>query len=365
MMDADDRALDAILAVRPVWRDLVPACEAVGLEPANLLHAGPAFESPAEITRPVLNSAVVAAVFEGLAADFEAAEQMIRAGEITLAPAQDFAVVSPLAAVISSSMLLHVVADAAGAAPAAYAPINGGSGPAMRLGLRSEAVLAHIRWLNGPLAEVLDRAQTGDVNLIELAAHGLNEGDDGHGRTPAATAELSRRLSPAMGDGDEAEAARRFLAEGPSFFLNLWMAGCKCILGAAADVPGASLVVTAGANGAETGIQVAGLPGRWFTARARPPQGDPPEQARLLNPFMPAGALSLPGVLLRRVHPGFGDLDLRVGLCARRVVASGRRPAVSLGILDAEGTAGRLGGGVFEVPLAIFEAAVAALDRQT
>jgi hypothetical protein len=400
-MEGDAAALDAILAVRPVWRSLVPAREAVGLEPTTLLHAGPAFASPAEITRPVLNSAVVAAVFEGLAADFEAAEAMIRAGEIALAPAQDLAVVTPLAAVVSSSMLLHVVADAAGsdaggAAPAAYAPINGGSGPAMRLGLRSEAVLEHIRWLNGPMAEVFDRALTGEIDLIELAAHGLTQGDDGHGRTPAATAELSDRLSPAMGDDASAEAARRFLAEGPSFFLNLWMAGCKCILGAAAGIPGASLVVTAGANGTETGIQVAGLPGRWFTARARPPHGDlggqpanralgaigdsaivdalgfgamamayAPEQRFLLQPFMPAGGLSLPGVLLRRVHPGFGELDLRVGLCARRVVASGRRPAVSLGILDAEGTAGRLGGGIFEVPAALFEAAVAALDRQT
>ena len=79
---------------------------------------------------------------------------------------------TPLAAVVSSSMLLHVVADAAGsdaggAAPAAYAPINGGSGPAMRLGLRSEAVLEHIRWLNGPMAEVFDRALT----LAEVQAH--------------------------------------------------------------------------------------------------------------------------------------------------------------------------------------------------
>ena len=62
MMVGDNTALDAILAVRPVWRARVPAGEAVGLEPARRPHAGPAFASPADITRPNLDSAAVAAL---------------------------------------------------------------------------------------------------------------------------------------------------------------------------------------------------------------------------------------------------------------------------------------------------------------
>ena len=60
---ADETALAALIAVRPVWRSLKRAGDAVGLDPNTLLHAGPAFASAAEITRPIYNSACIAAVF--------------------------------------------------------------------------------------------------------------------------------------------------------------------------------------------------------------------------------------------------------------------------------------------------------------
>ena len=144
---ADRTALERIVAVVPVWRELVPARTAIGLPATTLLHAGPAFDDPAEITRPILNSAAVAAVFEGLAPSFAAAEAMIAGGEIVLRPAQDRGVMMPLASVLSASMLLQVVADAGEPGRKAFAPINGGSGPALRLGLPGQPVLDHARWL--------------------------------------------------------------------------------------------------------------------------------------------------------------------------------------------------------------------------
>jgi hypothetical protein len=328
-----------------------------------------------------------------LALGLDAAAGMIRRGEIALAPAQDFSVVTPLAAVVSRSMWLQRVVDAAEPARRKFAPINGGAGPAPRLGLRTPEALAHLRWLNGPFAETLGAALGEGVPLIPLAAQGLAEGDDGHGRTPAATAALRRLLAPRFGEG--AAAARDFLDKGPSFFLNLWMAATKCILAAADGTPGSSLVTAAGANGAETGLQVAGLPGRWFTAPAAPPEGDlgampaaralgaigdsavvdtlgfgamamayAPEQKAALARFLPEGGLDLPGLLLQGEHEGFGTLRPRVGLSARAVVRHGRPPVVSLGILDREGTAGRLGGGIFTPPLTLFQEAVDALEQR-
>lgn len=385
----DERALEAVIAVRPVWRSLVRAGDAVGLESKTLLHAGPAFPSPDAITAPIRNSACVAAVVEGAAADLSAAERAIASGEIVLRPAQDYGVVTPLAAVVSASMWLHEVVDAEASARPAYAPINGGSGPAMRLGLCNEDVVAHIRWLNGPFAEALAAAQSGDLDLIALAAEGLAAGDDCHGRTPAATAALVQRLSPAI----EAQAeAKAFLDQGPSFFLNLWMAACKCMLAAARGTAGSALVTAAGGNGARSGIQVAGLPDRWFTAPAEPPRGDlgdmpgeralgaigdsaivdvagfgamamayAPAQREQLGRFMPDDGAALPGLLLHRVHPGFDGLGLRSGLSAATVAACGRTPVISLGILDRLGEAGRLGGGIYHMPIEIFTAAAAAL----
>ena len=388
----EDGSLDAIVAVRPVWRSLRRAGEAVGLAPTTLLHAGPPFAAPSAITKPILNSACVAAVIEGVAADLDAAARAIRRGEIALRPAQDFGVVTPLAAVVSASMWLHEVVDANEPARRAYTPINGGSGPAMRLGLRNEDVLAHIRWLNNPFAEALAAVHNGDVDLIDLAAQGLAEGDDCHGRTIAATAALVRILSPAI---DGLPDAKRFLDQGPSFFLNLWMAACKCMLAAAAGSTGSSVVTAAGGNGAESGIQIAGAPGRWFVAPADPPMGDlgdtPADRAlgaigdsaivdavgfgamamsyaaaqkEQLGRFMPSDGFDLPGSILTRVHPGFGALNLRIGLRAEDVAASGRTPVVSLGILDRLGEAGRLGGGIYRMPRSIFEEAMSALRTQ-
>ena len=149
------------------------------------------------------------------------------------------------------------------------------------------------------------------------------------------------------------------------------------MLSAASGVEGGSLVIGAGGNGAAAGIQVAGLPGRWFTAPAAPPRhetpdgvpegralgaiGDSaivdamgfgamamnlaPEQKKGMGHLMPEGGLELPALLLAAEHPGFDGLGLRVGMTARAVVDTERRPVVSLGVLDNEGELGRLAGG--------------------
>jgi hypothetical protein len=387
--DADRQALARLLAAEPMWRRDGTAGALVGLPRDVLLHAGPPLAGSALPPAPILNSACVAAVFEGLASTLDEAERAIAAGAIRLAPAQDHGIVTPLAAVVSASMLLHEVGDAAAAGRAvSYAPINGGGGPAPRLGRRDMAVVEHLRWLNGSFAAWLAEARRHPIPLIPLADRALAAGDDCHGRTVAATALLRQQLSPAPG-GAEA----RFLEQGPSFFLNLWMAACRCMLTAAAGEPGASLVVAAGGNGRETGIQLAGLPGRWFRAPARPPRGHlgpwpedralgaigdsaivdvlgfgamamahAPAQREALGRFMPADGLQRPAELLAARHPAFRRVVAYCGLPARRVVALGRTPLISLGILDARGEAGRLGGGIYEMPLEPFAEAVAALD---
>jgi hypothetical protein len=147
---ADEKAFKQLLESLPVWNGIDSAAVALGLDTNVLLHAGPPFASADSISMPILNSACVAAVFEGLAPDFDQAESMIKSGEILLKPAQDHSMVTPLAAVVSASMPLHRVVDLSDPKNTIFAPINGGSRPALRLGVRSEAVLNHIRWLNGP-----------------------------------------------------------------------------------------------------------------------------------------------------------------------------------------------------------------------
>lgn len=394
LAEPDRLALRDVFQVRPGWIRDLPAREAVNLPDDCLLHAGPAFTGVEALSRPILHSACVAAVFEGLAADFSAARDGIERGDIRLVPAQDFGVVVPLAMVVSASMIVHEIINAAApesaSATRAYAPLNGGSGPSGRLGLCNMQVLNHLQWLNGPFAKALRDVRDGPVDLIDIADRALAAGDDGHGRTVEATAILTERCG-----SDIDPQALTFLQQGPSFFLNLWMAACKCMVMAAAAHAGSSAIIAAGANGREFGIKVAGRPDHWFTAEAAAPKGElgewpqqralgaigdsaivdlcgfgamamahAPAQAESLGPHMPADGLYRPAQLFAGRHPAFRHVSILAGLYASHITALGKTPLISLGILDREGEAGRLGGGIYEAPMAPFAQAAAALEAR-
>ena len=389
---ADEAAYAKMCAAAPCWDAIVTGVDALGLDKEVLLHAGPPFESAQSVSMPILNSACVAAVYEGLADDFDSAEAMIRAGEIRLEPAQDSAVVTPLASVVSASMPLHRVRDSNYPANVTYAPLNGGMRAPMRLGLRSQAVLDHIRWLNGPWAQWLDGALTRPLDILPLAVSALRAGDDCHGRTPAGTRAMMDALSTAGLDND----LRDFRDNSPPLFLNLWMAASKCLMLAGDGIAGSSFVTAAAANGVDSGIQVAGLPGQWFQAPASAPRGRfdvdlpparalpaigdsavveclglgamalqlSPQQEANFADFLPPDHAGRARQLLCGPHPGFETLDCPLGLSARAVCAAGRGPIIGLGILDLAGESGRLGGGIYDMPVDVFDAAVGVLDTQ-
>lgn len=392
---ADARAIERAFDVIPVLSRIEQASTAIGLPETTLLHAGPAFRSTADISRPIMNSACVAAVLAGLTGSFEDAERAIRQNEIVLEPAQNHRVVTPLASVVSSIMPLHVITDAAGGDAVAYAPINDGAALTTRVGQLSEGIYQHQRWVSVAVADRFDAALKEPIPLLPLALHGLEHGDDCHGRTAAASnalvREMAARLSFEIGD-----AVLNFLHASPTLFLNLWMAACKCIMLGGAGVRGASLVTAAGGNGLESGIQVSGLPGRWFTTPATPPVGPTaddmkeralgaigdsavvellglgamasrfaPAQREALGNFLPDNHQARVDNLLAAPHPAFAKLGLHMGIRARDVEHFGGGPMIGLGVLDKEGLAGRLGGGIYVMPTAPFHDALRALEQES
>lgn len=391
---ADQLAFDRAMVTQPVWNRFNTAAEALNLPQNILLHAGPAFASPDQITAPILNSACVAATYEGIARNFDQAEAMIKNDEITLKPAQDYDVVTPLAAVVSASMPLHTVYDAWRGTQRVYAPINGGSRPSLRLGLRSEAVLDHIRWLNTRFLDVLEKGLAEGIGLVPLAVVGLAGGDDCHGRTPVSGAALAAELKDRTPGGITDPDALEFLDTSPSLFLNLWMAATKCMMKLAEGVEGSSFVTAAGGNGRETAIQISGLPGRWFTTPANSPIGKldvdlpadrslgaigdsavveafglgamaielSPAQKAGLGDYLPADTKARTSGLSVGAHPYFRELDIQLGSTARGAVAQGAGPVISLGILDRLGEAGRLGSGIYDMPVAPFAEAMDVLE---
>lgn len=392
---ADEKAFNQMAKAVPLWDGIDTAANALGLDSNVLLHAGPPFASAESISKPILNSACVAAVYEGLASDFDQAETMIRGGEILLKPAQDHAMVTPLATMVSASMPMHRVIDQGNPANRIYAPLNGGMRAPMRLGLRSETVLEHIRWLNSEYAELLRKAMLEPVEIIPIAVEALRAGDDCHGRTPEGTRLLMAEIKRRVSDVDLNDNLLDFIDNSPPLFLNLWMAASKCLMMAASGIEGSSFVTAAGANGVDSGIQISGLPGQWFQANASPPHGRfdvelptdralpaigdsavvetlglgamalqfSPEQEKNFRDFLPRDYDQRAARLMCGPHPGLEGLDCRLGLCARTAVEAGLGPIVGLGILDITGEKGRLGGGIYDMPVIVFDEAVGALNK--
>ena len=72
-----------MLAVKPAWTAIAQARDAIGLAPRTLLHAGPPFDDVDDVVTPIVNSAILAAMYEGWAENFESARDLVLSGEIS------------------------------------------------------------------------------------------------------------------------------------------------------------------------------------------------------------------------------------------------------------------------------------------
>ena len=397
LAETDRRAAEALVAVEPAWTGMRAAADALGLGPHTLLHCGPPAAPAHALVQPVLNSAAVACVFEGWAEDLDEALALVRSGSIRFEPAQDRRVATPMAAVVSPSMQLIEMSDPGGKARRCYAPINGGGhggSPVPRYGRRAPECVEFLRFLNGAVAALLHDACTEPLPWLPIIDEALIGGDDTHLRHVAAHALLADTLRGRLGTKHAGTGAEAFVRGSPFFHLNFWMAAVRCVLDGASGVVASSLVTAFGGNGETFGLQVSGLPGRWFTIGATPPIGRlregftaadttgafgdsavieafglgalahryAPQMRELHAGHGHADLLSLPAKLLAVGHPRLPRSRARVGLVARNVLAHGATPVVELGIVDRRGEAGGLGAGLYRPPIDPFAAACAALD---
>lgn len=389
MTDANRRAFARIAAVRPQWVSVAGAQQALGLEGRILLHAGPPLPDPTRPPPPMLNSAVLSCLHEGWAQDAAAAERMIASAAVKLEPSYTRAAATPLVAMISPRTTLAVVADG----NRRYCAFLGtGGGPQQRFGSRDPAILERLAFRERELAAGFAGLLSEPIDLLAIARAAIREGDDLHNRLSSATTLLHAVLSTRRAETPASEAALRTVGEAPLYFLNLWMPACQLMLSAAEGEAGSSLVTRLCANGIETAIQVAGLPGEWFCAPSAPVRG-PFMKGAPENPELPPAtgdsgiidAFGLGGQGLRHApslrtafacwleddddararsllsgeHP---VLETPIVVDAATVARNGRSPLLSTGMVSADGR-GLLGRGLCAVPLQPFEAAAARLRR--
>jgi hypothetical protein len=276
--DADARALERMLAVQAVLVDVLPAHEAVGLERGEFLHAGPPITWE-RASGPLRGALMGGAVLEGLVdTPVEGAALLEGRLHVRLEPCHHRHAVGPMAGVVTPSMWMFVLEDAATGART-YCTLNEGLGKVLRYGAYSPEVLDRLRWMNDVLGPLLQRAvRAGDpVDVTAILGQMLHMGDEAHNRNRAGTLMLLRDLGPALVGTGAAAAdvakALRFVGGNDHFFLNLAMPACKLALDAARGIDGSGMVVAMSRNGTDFGIQVSGTGDEWFTGPAQVADG--------------------------------------------------------------------------------------------
>jgi hypothetical protein len=275
---ANAAALERMLGAQAHLVDVLPAAEALGLEPGQFLHAGPPVDWE-RASGPMRGALIGAALFEGLAPTAEAAERMLAAGDgVSWEPCHHRGAVGPMAGVVSPSMWVFVLRDEVHA-NTSWCSLNEGLGKVLRYGAYGPEVIERLHWMTDVLGPLLQHAvRAGDpVDVKAIIAQMVQMGDEGHNRNRAGTLMFLREVLPAMIDSgrptrDVAEAVR-FVSGNDHFFLNLVMPACKLQGRAAAGIPGSTVVTVMARNGTDFGIQVSGTGDTWFTAPANTPEG--------------------------------------------------------------------------------------------
>ena len=249
---ANRTAVERMTVSRPRLVGLETAGEAIPWLAAGnrLLHAGPPIGWE-RASGPLQGAVIGAALLEGWAGDEEEAAALAAGGGIELEPCHHHAAVGPMAGVVSPSMALYVVEDAAGDSGVrrTFSTLNEGYGKVLRYGAYAPEVLDRLRWMNGELAGLLGdalAAATADdepLDLRTLAAEALHMGDEGHNRNKAGSLLFTRWLAPRLIQAAGSAAGPRravralaFLGDNALSVLNPLMAACKAMADAAHGV---------------------------------------------------------------------------------------------------------------------------------
>lgn len=398
---ANAEAVRRMEAVRPMAVTVAPAREVIpALRDRVLVHSGPPI-SWERVCDPQRRALVAACLFEGWAPDRAAAAGMLAAGEVGLTSGNPLGHVGPMTGVCSGSMPVWVVEDAE-AGVRAYSTFNEGPGDTLWFGVGGDAAIARLRFFRDRLGPLMARLleHCGPVDVFALAAQGLQMGDELHMRSQATGNLLVRHLAPGFAAlGGEEEA--RTVTANHHFFLTLTMAAAKCASLAAEGVAGSTVTTLISRNGTDVGVQIAGLPGVWFTGPAAPVQ-----DALLREGFTPGDAapdigdsaviecIGLGGMAVaaaptvaaffggtaaetrlrvremaqicvtrssRFALPAMDGEGTPVGIDARLVAELGVAPQITTGVLHASSGAGQIGAGIAHQTVEPFRDAVRAL----
>ena len=405
---ANATAIGRLMESRPILKSVATARDVIADMRDNLLlHAGPPIEW-ARMSGPLRGAIVGALIFEGLARNEAEAIAMAERGEVQFDPCHHHNAVGPMAGVISPSMKVYVLEDAASGART-FSNLNEGYGKVLRYGAYSEDVLKRLHWMNDVLGPILADAlaHSNGIDMRALIAEALHMGDEGHNRNKAGSLLYLKQIAPliarVMKDNAVGAEVLQFIGDNALSVLNPVMAACKAMTVAAQDVEGSTIITTMARNGTDFGIRVSGLDDRWFTAPAEVPAGlwftgytsadanpDIGDSAITETAGIGGFAMATAPAIVTFVGGVPKDalnatlemyeitvaeskyftmpaLDFRgtpTGIDIRKVVELGITPRINTGVAHRNAGVGQIGAGLVRPPLAIFEQAVIAFAEK-
>ena len=255
----------------PILTDLKPAIDVLpNMTNDTILTSGPILPWP-DYYGGQRNAILGAAVFEGLAENFEDADQKITSGNIRLGNCHDYNCVGSLAGVYTASMPVFIVENET-YGNTGYCNIYEGTNPKrLNYGVYDEEVRQRLRFVQEILAPVVGDAIRlhGGLKLKPIMQRALHMGDELHSRNTAASLLFANELFPHFLKLYTAQSANvatavTALTEDHYFFLRLSMAAAKCTADAAHNIESSSVVTAMAFNCQNFAIRVSGLGDRWF-----------------------------------------------------------------------------------------------------
>jgi hypothetical protein len=407
---ANQEALRRFLSSQPQLVDVKTAREVIpGMEDDLFLHAGPPI-SWERMSGPLRGAILGGLLLEKRASSPEEAGRLATSGKIRFEPCHHHHAVGPMAGLITPSMPVWILEDAAGdnKGNRTFCTLNEGLGKVLRYGAYGPEVLERLHLMANTLAPLLSKtlAEHGPVDLRTMMAQALQMGDEGHNRNRAGTSLLFRELAPHLvktGDAADVSSTLAFIHKNDHFFLNLSMPMAKCMLMAAEGVPLSTLVTVMARNGTDFGIQVSSLPGRWFVGPAQKVRGlfFPGFSEKDANPDIGDSAITetagiggfamaaAPAIVqfvggsaeealqttrtMERITlgknsawaiPSLGFSGTPTGIDVRKVEEQNLLPVINTGIAHRDPGIGQVGAGLVHPPWDCFHQALLALAKQ-
>lgn len=400
---ANEKAVNYIINSDPAWVDILPAGEVIeGLEDHMIIHSGPPIDYE-DMVMLHQRGLVSGCLFEGWADSKEDAIKLIKSGKIKITSALDHNTVGAGTGIITKSVAMIVIEDRATGKRAATFPAEGPfQGGFCGWGLYSEEIAENLRYMREELFPVMREAlkTRGPLPIKPILAEGMQMGDENHTRQNAVDLLFIKQFLPDLVrmdiPKDRLLKVMDYIVDTPRYFHCYGQGASRAALLSAENTPYSTMVTAVCGNGVEFGIKVAGLGGKWFTAKAPMMKGRYTSSRYTIKDQLPwigdscvvecagmgglAAATSpivcnlrglklkdaigitreMENICITKNHnfpiPNLDFDFLPVGIDILKVVKTGITPEIHGGMFNHEG--GLIGAGSARVPMECFEKAV-------